>query len=187
VRSALVDIVQDGHRASQIIKRTRELFTKRPAQRRPLDLNGIAREVLDIARERLRQNGVNLELRLAPDLPLVHADDVQIQQVLMNLVQNGVDAMRDVTDRPRVLRVRSRAEGGQAIVSVRDTGAGLPSADAERVFEPFFTTKPDGIGIGLAISRSIVASHGGVLWATANPQAGATFRFRIPAVSDEHG
>lgn len=187
VRAALTDIVHDGHQAGQIIKRTRELFTNRPPQRKPLDLNAIVSEVLDITRERLRRRNIHLELKLDPDLPGVRADEVQIQQVMLNLIQNGVDAMRGTNGGRRLLTVRSRSTGAHAIVSVRDTGSGLPRRNVERVFDPFFTTKPDGIGIGLAISRSIIKAHGGVLWATANARCGATFRFKIPAISNEHG
>jgi len=187
VRAALADIVQDGHRASQIIKRTRERFSNRPPMRRPLDLNDVVREVLGIARDRLRRSNINLELHLDPALPLVAADEVQIQQVMLNLVQNGVDAMQGVADGPRILRIRSRATRAEALISVRDTGSGLRRRQVERVFDPFFTTKPDGMGIGLALSRSIVKAHGGALWATANARCGATFRFRIPAISDQHG
>ena len=188
VRAALKDIVSDGHRASEVIKRTRELFTNRPPQRRPLSLNDVVREVLGITRERLRRSGVNLELHLDEALPLVYADEVLIQQVTLNLVQNGIDAMQDTMDGRRVLRVRSRSIGAHAIVSVRDTGTGLPRRNVKRVFDPFFTTKPHGTGIGLAISRSIVETHGGVLWATANTRAGATFRFKIPVIASRtHG
>jgi PAS domain S-box-containing protein len=187
VRAALNDIVHEGHRASQIIQRTRELFANRPPHRRPLDLNDLVREVLDITGERLRRSGINLKLTLDAALPLVYADEVQIQQVMLNLVQNAIDAMRDRTDERRFLRVRSHSTGAYATVSVRDTGGGLPPRNVERIFDPFFSTKPDGNGIGLAISRSIVKAHDGALWATANARCGATFRFKIPAISNEHG
>ena len=182
MRAALQDIVSDGHRASEVIKHTRELFTNRPPQRQALGLNDVVREVLGITRERLRRSGVSLELSLDEGLPLVYADEVLIQQVTLNLVQNGIDAMQDTRNGPRILRVRSRSIGTHAVVSVRDTGSGLPRRNIKRVFDPFFTTKPHGTGIGLAISRSIIETHGGVLWATANARAGATFRFKIPAI-----
>jgi PAS domain S-box-containing protein len=188
VRAALKDIVNDGHRASEVIKRTRELFTNRPPERRALSLNDVVREVLGITRERLRRAGVSLELRLDEALPLVYGDEVLIQQVTLNLVQNGIDAMQDTTDGRRILRVRSQSIGTHAVVSVRDTGTGLPRRNVKRVFDPFFTTKAHGTGIGLAISRSIVETHGGVLWATANTRAGATFRFKIPVIASRaHG
>jgi C4-dicarboxylate-specific signal transduction histidine kinase len=180
IRAALTDVVHDAHRAGQIIARTRELFTNRPPERQFIAPNEVVRDVIDIARERLRRNGVKLRLRLDPALPHVEADDVQIHQVLLNLVQNGVDAMQGTAAGSRVLTVRTRATADGVAVSVRDTGRGLPGPDVERVFEPFFTTKPQGIGIGLSISRSIVANHGGRLWAAANARVGATFTFTIP-------
>ena len=186
VRAALNDIVHEGHRASEIIKRTRELFTNRPPDRRLLDLNDVVREVLGITQERLRRSSVSLELSLDAALPLVYADEVLIQQVTLNLVQNGIDAMQNMNDGARVLRVRSSFRGTDAILSVRDTGIGLPRRNVQHVFEPFFTTKPQGTGIGLAISRSIIEAHGGVLWATANARCGATFRFRIPVAARAH-
>lgn len=186
LRAALGDIVHDGHRASVIIKRTRELFANQPALRKCVDLNAVVGEVLNIVRERLRSSGIHLEMWLDETLPPVAGDEVQLQQVMLNLVQNAIESMQSVDEGRRRLRVSSRSTGAHAVVTVRDNGPGLPSADVERVFDPFFTTKPDGIGIGLAISRSIVKAHGGLLWATANYQGGATFWFKLPATVEPH-
>jgi signal transduction histidine kinase len=186
VRGALNDIVQDSHRASEVIRRTRELFTNRVVHKEPLDLNRSLQEALTLAHSRLTRGGVVLDLRVDPALPVVYADPLQIQTVILNLVLNAVDAMRGVKDRPRLLHVQSRRAKELAIVTVRDTGEGLRGHDVERIFDPFYTTKPDGMGIGLAISRSIVKAHGGALWAIANDNGSATFRFRLPAMGGEH-
>ena len=181
LRGALKDLVADSRRAGQIVRRTREMFANRSVSRAPTDLNGVIRNVLDLLRTRLRDAGVQLELELDESLPEIEADKVQMQQVLMNLVLNAVDAMLEAGTRRRVLSVQSRSIDGNAQVSVRDTGAGVPALDVEQVFEPFYTTKNDGIGIGLAISRSIVEAHGGAIRASADGGAGATFSFTLPA------
>ena len=181
LRGALKDLVADSRRAGQIVRRTREMFANRSVSRAPTDLNGVIRNVLDLVRTRLRDAGVQLELELDESLPEIEADKVQMQQVLMNLILNAVDAMLEAGTRRRVLSVQSRSIDGNAQVSVRDTGAGVPALDVEQVFEPFYTTKNDGIGIGLAISRSIVEAHGGAIRASADGGAGATFSFTLPA------
>ena len=165
--AALKDLVADSRRAGQIVRRTREMFANRVVSRTPTDLNGVVRHVLDLVRTRLRDAGVQLELELDDSLPVIDADKVQVEQVLMNLVLNALDAMLEARTRRRILSVESRSTGQGVLVSVRDTGAGLSAPDAEQVFEPFYTTKSDGIGIGLAISRSIVEAHGGAIWANA--------------------
>jgi len=185
IRGALNDVVQDSHRASEIVRRTRELFTNRPVRKRPLDLNDAVRDVLELAAARLQRSDIALEVQLDDDLPLVNADDVQIQQVLLNVVLNAVDAMRSIKDRPRVVRVESRRGNALACVSVRDEGEGFRPNEIERVFDPFYTTKPGGMGIGLAVSRAIIQSHGGSLWAEANDAGGATFSFTIPALDGQ--
>ena len=181
LRGALKDLVADSRRAGQIVRRTREMFANRSVSRAPTDLNGVIRNVLDLLRTRLRDAGVQLELELAESLPAIEADKVQVQQVLMNLVLNAVDAMLEVGTGRRVLSVQSRSTDNGVQVSVRDTGSGLPALDVEQVFEPFYTTKTDGIGIGLAISRSIVEAHGGAIWASVEAGPGATFSFTLPA------
>ena len=186
LRGALNDVVQDSHRVSEIIRRTRELFTNRPVRKTPVNLNEAILDVLELSRARLQRSGIVLEIDLDDKLPLVAADELQMQQVVLNLVTNAMDAMRGLKDGLRVMRVRSRRGSTLALVSVRDTGEGFPQRDAHRVFDLFYTTKPEGMGVGLAISRSIVRSHGGSLWAVANARGGATFRFTIPALKDEH-
>jgi C4-dicarboxylate-specific signal transduction histidine kinase len=147
-----------------------------------LALNDVIAEVLALAQGELRRHGVALHTDLAADLPPVWGDRVQLQQVLLNLMMNGIDAMKAVTDRPRALRIRAQPhEAGTVLVAVQDAGTGIAPQDLERVFEPFYTTKPDGMGMGLAISRSIMEAHGGRLWAAANDAQGATFQFTLPA------
>jgi PAS domain S-box-containing protein len=181
LRGALKDLVADSRRAGQIVRRTREMFANRSVSRAPTDLNGVIRNVLDLVRARLRDAGVQLELALDESLPQIEADKVQVQQVVMNLVLNAVDAMLEAGTRRRVLSVQSRSTSNSVQVSVRDTGSGLPTPEVEQIFEPFYTTKSDGIGMGLAISRSIVEAHGGAIWASADGEAGATFSFTLPA------
>jgi signal transduction histidine kinase/integral membrane sensor domain MASE1 len=184
LRDALTDVVQDGLRASAVVKRTQELVANGSVTKVSLALNPAIREVVDLARGRVQRSGVTLHVDLDDTLPRVLADRVQMEQVVLNLVLNAIDAMRDVTHRPRVLRVRSRRGKACASVSVRDSGTGFAPQDAERLFEPFYTTKPAGLGIGLAICREIVKAHGGRLWATPNAEGGATFRFTLPAMDD---
>ncbi len=184
---ALNDIVIEGRRASDIIERTRDMFTNHPAQKSALNLNDSIRNVVEMARGGLRESNVLLELNLDIQLPSVFADAVQMQQVLLNLVVNGVEAMQGVPERARLLRISSRRRGNLAVVSVRDTGKGFESEHPERVFEPFYTTKAAGIGMGLTICRSIVKNHGGSLWAVANVDRGATFRFTLPMLEGRGG
>jgi signal transduction histidine kinase len=188
LREVLDDLVKDSLRAGEIVARTRDMFANQPVQKRALDLNEPIRDVLDIVRPRLRDYSIALEVDLDEGLPLVDADAIQIQQVLLNLVMNGVDAMQDVADRPRVLKIRSRRHRRGAVVSVRDTGEGIEPHAAGRVFDSFYTTKAGGVGMGLAISRSIVESHHGLMWVVPNSGGGATFRFMIPgALIDSRG
>jgi PAS domain S-box-containing protein len=179
-RSALTDMLHDSRRASHILERTQEMFTNRPVQKAALDLGDVVRDVLHLAEPRLREFDVHLEFALESQRLPVLADAVQIQQVLLNLIVNGVDAMQHVSERPRVLRISSRRCRRVALVSVRDSGTGMQADTATRVFEPFFTTKPAGTGMGLAISRSIITGHRGRMWLVANVDAGTTFRFTIP-------
>jgi PAS domain S-box-containing protein len=180
LRAALKDLVADSRRAGQIVRRTREMFANRSVSRKPIDLNGVIRNVLDLVRTRLRDAGVQLQLELDESLPVIEADKVQMQQVVMNLVVNAVDAMLEAESRPRILSVQSRSAEDGVLVSVRDTGSGVSTPNVEQVFEPFYTTKADGIGIGLAISRSIVEAHGGSIWASTEGGPGATFSFTLP-------
>jgi C4-dicarboxylate-specific signal transduction histidine kinase len=181
-RDCLHRIVRDGNRASEVITRIRSLVKKSDPARTRLDLNAMLREVLAIIEPEARQQRVRVHSELAADLPPVVGDRVQLQQVILNLVMNGVEAMKEVANRPRELLIESCPDGsGAALVVVRDSGVGLGAESAGRVFEAFYTTKPEGMGMGLSISRSIIESHGGRLWAEANGDHGATFRFTLPA------
>jgi signal transduction histidine kinase len=183
VRDALDAIVTDGHRAAEVIQRIRQLATKSAPRKDRLDVNSIVRDVESLVRAELRRHEVTLTLDLAPGLPPVIGDRVQLQQVLLNLVMNGIEAMAAVMDRPRELLIRSHPhEEAQVLVAVRDTGVGIDPHDLDRLFSAFFSTKPGGMGMGLSISRSIVEAHGGRLWATPNVQRGATFHFALPGI-----
>ena len=172
-------IEKDGNRAAEIIQRLRAFYkTGTPPQRESVDINGVIGEMIELLRNEAARHSIALRTELARQLPEVMADRVQLQQVLMNLMLNGIEAMRDEAGE---LTIRSqRAENGFLLISVSDTGVGLPREKADQIFNAFYTTKPQGTGMGLAISRSIVEAHGGRLWATANAQRGATFYFTVP-------
>ena len=180
LRRALEAIVADGTRASAVIARLRAFIMKAPAEKSALDINEVIQEVLALTGRELDENRVLLKRQLTKALPLVLGDRVQLQQVLLNLIMNGIEAMTAVANRPRLLWVQSRiAESGHVLVAVRDSGTGL-GLEAERVFTPFFTTKANGLGMGLSISRSLVEAHGGRLWAKPNSPHGAVFSFTLP-------
>ncbi len=180
LRRALEEIVADGSRASAVVARIRGFIKKEPVEKNSLDMNDVILEVLALAERELHENRVRLERQLTEALPLVLADRVQMQQVLLNLIMNGIEAMIPVTDQPRSLWVESRVdESGDVLVAVRDSGTGLGS-EADRVFTPFFTTKAHGMGMGLSISQSLVENHGGRLWAMPNSPMGAVFSFTLP-------
>jgi PAS domain S-box-containing protein len=179
-RAAATRIVNDGTRAAEIIKRIRLLFKKGTSEREPVDVNEVIREMGVLLRGEAIRYSILVTTELETDIPRVMADRVQLQQVLMNLMLNGIEAMKDA-DGARELVIKSqRAESNQVLVSVSDTGVGLPPQQSNRVFEAFFTTKPHGTGMGLSISRSIVESHGGRLWAVNNSPRGASFSFALP-------
>jgi PAS domain S-box-containing protein len=183
LRRALEEIVADGTRASAIIARIRGLIKKAPVEKNRLDVNEVIGEVLAMMGHGFEENRILLQSELAQNLPPVLGDRVQLQQVLLNLIINGVEAMTAVTDRPRMLWVESRVDdSGDVLVSVRDSGIGLGS-EADRVFTPFFTTKANGMGMGLSISRSLIDDHGGRLWAAPNSPHGAVFSFTLPAAA----
>ena len=162
---------------AEIIDRIRSFYRKSPPQRELVEVNGIVHEILVLLRGEATRYGVSIRTDLAADIPEIAADLVQLQQVLMNLVLNAIEAMKDSGGE---LTVKSHPQDGQLHFSVSDTGVGLPSHETEQIFSAFFTTKPQGSGMGLAISRSIVESHGGQLWASANTGGGATFHFTLP-------
>jgi PAS domain S-box-containing protein len=180
-RRALDRIVRDGSRAGEVITRTRNLVRKGPPQRDRVDVNATILEVVALTGREAERHGVALQTRLAHELPPVWGDRIQLQQVVLNLLTNAIDAIRRTDEGPRELLVGSGRDDVQGVlVSVRDSGPGLDPEGLERLFEAFHTTKPDGIGMGLAISRSIVEAHGGRLWATPNAPRGAVFQFTLP-------
>jgi PAS domain S-box-containing protein len=185
LRAAITEVVNDGTRASAIISRIRGLLTKRAPQRMALDINQVIQEVTNLTRNELSRNRVSLSTDLATDLPQVQGDPVQLQQVLINLVMNAVDAMRISTQLPRKLLIRSAKIPDGVLVQVQDSGPGIEPEVANRIFEPFFTTKAEGTGMGLAISHSIVESHGGTLSLVPASQ-GALFQFTLPTNVDSH-
>jgi C4-dicarboxylate-specific signal transduction histidine kinase len=175
-------IIDDGNRASEVIRRVRALANKTEIEKVPLDVNDVVRETIPLVQRELISHQVLLRMELAPALPMILGDRVQLQQVIINLVMNGIEAMQSVTDRPRELVLRSgQDEPGQALISVADCGIGISAENADRLFNPFFTTKPSGMGMGLSICRSIIDAHGGRLWATTCEPRGALFQFTIPA------
>src|SRR5438270_3668725 len=179
-RAAAMGMVKDGKRAAEIINRIRLLFKKGTPPRELLDVNEAVREMIVLLRSETAQYSISVRTELAADLPQVMGDRVQLQQVMMNLISNSIDAMRDV-DGTRELAIKSRrAEKQQLMVSVSDTGVGLPPQQADQIFDAFFTTKIHGTGMGLSISRSIVESHSGRLWAADNSSGGASFHIVLP-------
>jgi C4-dicarboxylate-specific signal transduction histidine kinase len=179
-RAAALRIVNDGTRASEIISRIRLLFQKSTPQRELADINEAIREMIVLLHGEATRHNITVRTGLAADLPQVMGDRVQLQQVMMNLMTNSIDAMKEV-DGTRELVIKSqRIENEQILVSVSDTGVGLPQELAEQIFNAFFTTKPHGTGMGLRICRSILESHGGRLWAANNSPRGASFHFALP-------
>jgi NO-binding membrane sensor protein with MHYT domain len=179
---AIAEIANDGARASAIISRIRALLQKGAAERVEIDINQIIEAVTILLRAELTGNRVSLRTDLGAGLPRLYGDRVQLQQVVINLVMNAVEAMRSLVDRPRELRITSSAKPHEVLVQVQDSGAGLDPQQTEHIFEPFFTTKPEGIGLGLSISRSIVETHGGRLWVESGPE-GTIFQFTFPVQS----
>ena len=178
-RDAAKRMVKDANRAAEIIRRIRLLFKKSALQHELLNVNEVVNEIVVLLRGEAMRSGVSIRSQLASDLPQVMGDRVQLQQVLMNLVMNGIDAMKDV-DSSRELTLSSHVDrNDQVMVSVSDTGIGLPPEMAQ-IFDAFFTTKPHGTGMGLAISRTIIEAHGGRLWAASNSGRGAVFHFTLP-------
>ena len=180
VRGVLHDIVADGQRASGVITRIRGLVKHTPMRLMRLDLNDVIEDVVGLSRPMLRQHHIRLDVNRRLDLPPVTGDRIQLQQVLLNLVINATDAMRAVTDRARVLEIQTAQRDGYVSIRVKDSGPGLPEASVQRIFTPFFSTKPEGMGVGLTISRSIVEAHGGRLDLASNASDGATFEVELP-------
>jgi C4-dicarboxylate-specific signal transduction histidine kinase len=201
---AIRRIIRDGGRAGDVITRIRALFKKTSAAREPVDINQIIQEVLILTQSELQKKRISLRTQFANDLPVVLGDKIQLQQVILNLVLNGIEAMSGVADGARELSVSSQKvtkilresgkgmipdnaftepESASLLIAVRDSGPGLDATELQQVFAPFYTTKSQGMGMGLAISRSIVEAHQGHLWATANVPQGAIFQFTLPVPS----
>ena len=175
-------MLRDGNRASEVITRLRALFSRKEFTLESLDLNEAMREVVALSLSDLQRNRVVLQLDLADDLPKVTGDRVQLQQVILNLLRNALDAMAELRDRPRQLLIRTeRQDGDHVRVTVRDAGVGVDRGSIEKLFDAFYTTKSEGMGVGLSVSRSIIESHHGHIWATPNEDSGATFAFSLPS------
>jgi PAS domain S-box-containing protein len=184
-RATVGRIVQDGHRAGAVIARVRALLRKTATVKERLDLNDLIQDTVALVQGEVHRYRILLRTELVSALPPVAGDRVQLQQVILNLVLNGLEAMKEGAERPRELLIRSRLnETGAVLVAVHDTGVGLDPQHVERVFEAFYTTKPEGLGMGLAICRSIIEAHGGRLWASANEPRGAVFQFTLPPEQD---
>ena len=186
VREALDCIVNDADRAGDIIDRIRDQIKKAPPQKRRFDLNEAINEVIVLARTEIAKNGVSVDTHLTEGALSVEGDRVQLQQVVLNLILNAVEAMGSVQERPRELLISTgKTQAIGILVAVRDSGPGIDPEHVERVFEAFYTTKSSGVGMGLSICRSIVEAHGGRLWAEANEPRGAVFQFTLPSTDSE--
>ena len=177
-------IISDSMRAFDIVARTRAFIAKAPTRKDSLQINQAISEIIALTRGEVSNSGVQLQTQLAEDLPVIQGDRVQLQQVVLNLMMNAIEAMSPMSDDRRELLVSTRTQASCVLVAVRDTGPGLPEVAIERAFEAFYTTKSNGLGMGLSICRSIVEAHGGRLWATANVPKGAAFQFTVPIQSD---
>jgi PAS domain S-box-containing protein len=180
VRQALDRIVRNGRRAGDVIGRIRALVAKAAPRNDQLDINEVMLEVITLTRSELHGSGTSLQTQLANGLPLILGDRIQLQQVMLNLIFNAVEAMSGSRDGSRELLIRTEQDGPIVLVAVQDSGPGLKPESVDRLFDAFYTTKPDGMGMGLSICRSIVEAHGGRMWATANLPRGAVFRFNLP-------
>jgi signal transduction histidine kinase len=185
-REAAARVVREAQRADEVIRGLRALVSKSGLQREPLDINETVHEVLELARGELRRSDVAVHVDLDPALPSVQGDRVQLQQVLLNLIVNAIEAMAPVADRGKLLGIRTERVGtGEVAVAVEDSGPGLDPATTGRIFDPFFTTKATGLGMGLSICRSIVQAHGGELSASPRSPRGTTFRFTVPMTAED--
>jgi signal transduction histidine kinase len=184
VDNALSLVVREGNRAGEVVARIRALIKKAPARKDAVEINDAILEVIALTRMEAANNSVSVRTQLAEGLPHVQGDRVQLQQVLLNLIINAIEAMRAVGEEERELLIITRNEPDGVSVEVQDSGPGFAPAALERVFEAFYTTKPGGLGMGLSICRSIIEAHGGRLWASANLPRGASFQFALPAIAN---
>jgi signal transduction histidine kinase len=177
-------IAKDGRRVGNVVDRTRDLVKKAPLRMEPVEMNGAISEVIELTRGEATKNHISMRAQLAEDLPLVVADRIQLQQVMLNLIVNATHALIEGSHAERELVISTSTNGSSdVLVSVRDSGKGISPQQLERLFDPFYTTKPSGMGMGLSICRSIVEAHGGRIWVTANAPQGAAFYFTLPAAS----
>jgi signal transduction histidine kinase len=187
-RQSAARVIGDGHRAGEIIDRIRAFAKKAPSRKDWIDVNETILEVIALARSEVHNNGVSLQTRLGDEMPPILGDRIQLQQVILNLMINAIEAMNGINDAPRELLVSSAKDDSQSVlVAVRDSGPGLDPKSLDHLFTAFFTTKPQGMGMGLAISRSIIEAHGGRLWAVPNNGPGATFQFTLHVGIKEKG
>jgi C4-dicarboxylate-specific signal transduction histidine kinase len=185
---AIRRIIRDGKRASAVVSRMRALFKKAPTAKEPLEINEAIHDILALTQNEVHRSRVLLRTKLANDLPLVVGDRIQLQQVILNLLINAVQAVSELPEGPRKVdltseEVATNSEQTEVLITVRDSGPGLDPQHLDRLFDAFYTTKSHGLGIGLAISRSIIEAHGGRLWARANAPRGAVFQFTLPAMT----
>jgi len=180
VGQALDLIRESGIRAGDVIDRVRALVKKGPPRKDILEINEVVLEVIGLTRREMAKNGVSVQTQLMESLPAIRGDRVQLQQAILNLLINAIEAMSGMSEGPRELLISTAKSDAGVLVAVRDSGPGLPSESAERLFESFYTTKSSGLGMGLSICRSIIDAHGGRLWATANVPQGAVFQFTLP-------
>jgi PAS domain S-box-containing protein len=186
VRQSIGQIIKSGERAGEVIGRIRGLVTKTPPRKDSIDINSAIVDIIALTRSEVLKHGASLQTDLATGLPLIEGDRVQLQQVILNLILNAVEAMRCLDEEVRELRIGTKMDASnRVLVTVRDTGPGLDPTNVDRLFEAFYTTKPEGMGMGLSICRSIIEAHGGRLWATANEPRGAVFQFTLPPERDE--
>ena len=174
-RAALKSIGEDGHRANEVITSISAMFKKNANKRIPVDINDLVNDVLNLSRGELRSRKIALNTNLAADVPPISADPVQLREVLLNLIVNGAEAMSTTAEDLRVMAIASKLEADEITITVEDSGAGIDAKDSEQIFEAFFTTKPTGMGMGLAICRSIIAAHNGRLWASPGSRHVARF------------
>jgi signal transduction histidine kinase len=179
-QEAALRLMKDVSRASDIINRIVSLFKKEAPQRESVDLNGVVQEMITLLRNEASRYSISIDAQLTEGLPKVMADRVALQQVLMNLTLNAIESMKEVGAPGKLTIATRQGENHELLISVTDTGVGLPPGQAEQIFNAFFSSKPQGTGMGLPISRSIIESHGGRLWATSNSGPGATFQFALP-------
>src|SRR5262245_1908115 len=185
-KQAVDRIIKDATRASEVVGRVRRLAKKAPPQKNWLNVNETIREIIPLTRMEIEQNNILIETQLSNDVPLIWADRIQLQQVILNLIINAIEAIAACGEGPRALLVSSAKENSNCVrLAVRDSGSGLSPGAVDEIFDAFHTTKPDGLGMGLAVSRSIIEAHGGRLWATAGEPRGTVFQFTLPAGQEQ--